>query len=113
MFIVVALHDTGHGQVASPVILTEDIGKAYDAAMNVKDLGYEFHQNETGVGIYRMTSGRAYTKDAHKDEEDSPVVFYRRWNRYQQNWIEEWLESAAHMEWLTDRRHKQGAAGGT
>lgn len=104
MFIVVALHDTGHGQVATPVILTEDIGKAYDAAMNVKDLGYEFHQNETGVGIYRMKPGREYPKAAHQNDEESPVVLYRRWNRYQQNWIEEWLETAARLEWVQKKR---------
>ncbi|MBI4142697.1 hypothetical protein HY480_02370 [Candidatus Uhrbacteria bacterium] len=71
-YVVTALHDTGHGQVASVILVTEDPDRAVQVARDAEELDYEFHENDTYVAVTR----EAY--DAPVRKHGNALVFIRR-----------------------------------
>lgn len=107
MFIVIATHNTGHGEASTPVLATKSIRKAVKTARGIEGLGYEFYSDEIGVGVYRLEAGHPYRKEEfkwHLGENPPPtIVFYRehckKHDAYHLNdpidgscWKEEWFD---------------------
>jgi hypothetical protein len=90
MFVVTALHDTGHGEEATTFCITENIVIAISAAINAEELGFEFY-DETYVVVYNLAPNRYYQKRNFKDETTDPTIFYRQFNRRTKKWEERWL----------------------
>ena len=95
LFLVLATHNTGHGEVSSPLQLTEFISAALGTARDVRKLGYEFYGDEVGVGIYQLKPGsRPYQKNEFKLSSkvappDFPCIVYFH-HRKDGSWEEEW-----------------------
>lgn len=86
IFVVTALHNTGHGEVASTIMLSSDLVTAVDMVRNVEKCGYQFYGNGTYVAIDHMNFPGFYDKNEHN------VVFIRR--KMSGTWKEEWLSEA-------------------
>lgn len=111
LFVVTTHHDTGHGEVGTPVLLTEDIVAAVDAARTAeKRLGYEFH-GETYVSVCLLEVGRAYAKADHKGRngpDADPNVYVRRHNR--REWTEEWFSPLLQRLYMQRKQVEAGAS---
>jgi len=118
VYVVVALHNTGHGEVGTPLIVTGDLVLAVRTARDAEKLGYKFFDTETGVVVHRLEPGRAYTKAEHRGfigqtDADMPCVFVRRLSLWQDgvrkiHWDEEWISVEAEAEY---RRRTSPASG--
>lgn len=96
LFVVVVLHNVGHGASSTDVIqVSQDPFEAMLAARDAENLGYEFYSEGSGVAIYRLEMSRKYTKDELKFPDsgqlppDYPVIFYRR-KIENSEWEEAW-----------------------
>lgn len=99
MYLVIALHDTGHGQVESPILATESVSKALEAARMVEELGYEFYESDSYVTLYMLESEHTYSKiEVNLPERTSaaslknyPILLVR--TKVNGEWKEEWRHS--------------------
>ncbi len=103
MYLVIALHDTGHGQVESPVLATESVSRALEAARMVEELGYEFHGSDSYVALYMLESEHTYSKmEFNLSERTSaslktyPILLTR--TKANGEWKEDWSYDMAKSE---------------
>ncbi|MDP1629388.1 MAG: hypothetical protein Q8L57_02090 [bacterium] len=98
MFVVMVTHNTGHGEVSYPILVTKSIRKAVGTARGIESLGYQFYNKETGVVVFRLEQGRSYPKGEFKWFENqipSQAVIFYRWpgeiiNGRVIRWAEDW-----------------------
>lgn len=111
LFVVTAHHNTGHGEIGTPVLITEDVVAAVDAARNAeKKLGYQFYA-ETFVSVCLMEVGRAYSKADHKGTngpDADPSVYVRRF--YSKKWTEEWHSPLLQRLYMQRKQAEVGVA---
>jgi hypothetical protein len=94
MFIVIATHDTGHGQVSTPVYFVEAgisnvIWIARRITENSIGYGYEFLNNDAMVCVYDIKPLSICLKRQAADR----IIFVRRYVRIfgqPPRWEEEW-----------------------
>ena len=91
MFVVVAHHNTGHGELGTPFFITCDLNQAVTQAKKAQELGFEFYSNDACVSIYNMKIGSFYNKaDCYFR---TPVWIRRFDNRlnkwHQENWLKD------------------------
>ncbi|MCC7522843.1 hypothetical protein IT407_03530 [Candidatus Uhrbacteria bacterium] len=72
-FIVTAHHATGHGDAATPFLITKYFESAVEAVDQAKDLGYEFRGMDHGISISHMEAERSYSKNDFKSQDGRPV----------------------------------------
>lgn len=92
MYLVIAVHSTGHGPATSPVVITKRKTVALEAARGVEQLGYEFHDpEETYVLVSLMEED-----DIYPDKFDDNSILLLR-NKKNGVWTERWL-TPKHVE---------------
>ncbi|HAU08003.1 MAG: hypothetical protein A2568_01840 [Candidatus Yanofskybacteria bacterium RIFOXYD1_FULL_44_17] len=93
MFIVIATHDTGHGEVSDPVLMTEDLISAVQIAKNPEQLGYQFYGNEIGCTVYKMEHEKIYSKSDFncQGRGDPPDMLVFSRIRLNGEWREMWF----------------------
>lgn len=92
MYVVIATHDTGHGEVSHPVLMTEDLVAAVQIAKNPEQYGYQFYGNEIGCTVYQMERGKIYSKSDFnwQGRGDPPEILVFSRIRFNGNWGEAW-----------------------
>jgi len=97
LYVVSVLHQTGHGPVNTPVMVTHNFSLALKTALEVEDLGYEF-TDETGVSIHRLNPETPHPKNLFKlsGDEMPPVVFPLVFGRMKMGseWRDTWFNEA-------------------
>jgi len=97
MFVAVAHHNTGHGEASSPIIVSDSIVSAVDAARRAEELGFQFYQDETGVAVFQLNREHLHDKGAMRitdpPSETNVTVFLR--TKRQGEWREEWWNPKA------------------
>lgn len=105
-FIVLATHRAEFGERTVPVLLTEDIAKAYEAVIECTDgskYGYEFSRPGNGVAIYHLLAGTEYGKAAYDNRRPAvadgrltPIsqtsVYFRIWHGPDDGWRDQWFD---------------------
>ena len=83
LYVVTALHNTGHGPATSVILVTEDQAKAVARARTAEELSYEFNYG-SGVYVYKVALGVTYdhkpgslTRPHRNPTNDDSLVFYR------------------------------------
>lgn len=102
MYIVIATHDTGHGQVSTPIWVSRDnsliaLCGAIRSARSVTNVphvyGYEFLNNDAMVCVYSVLQSSTLT--VCKKEAMNAIVFVRRYVKIfgqEPRWEEEWFD---------------------
>ena len=100
-YIAVALHNTGHGPIATVICASESPLDPITAARNAEELGYQFYDNDTGVCVFTLMDGEYVFKDqlkylTAKPPENYPIVYSR--TKRDGVWVEEWLDEELKRE---------------
>ncbi len=74
MYLVIATHNTGHGEVSTPVLLTDDMTEAIGRARDAEVLGFRFFTNGSGVVVYKVEQGHLYDQLGNSPK----LIFWRR-----------------------------------
>ena len=91
LFCVVALHNTGHGECATPLQITSSKADALRTAMDADSRHeFEFHEKDAYVAVYRMEIGKAYKNPSRVAIDENPIIFVRRKTR--DGWREEYFD---------------------
>lgn len=99
-YVVTALHSTGHGGLASVVMVTGDPKKALDTARMTEHMAYEFEDNSRdAVTVSKMTTevpydhlpGDIYRR--HSDPTNSDAILYYREK------ARDWKQEGAPVVW--------------
>ncbi|MFA6407127.1 MAG: hypothetical protein WCV80_00275 [Candidatus Paceibacterota bacterium] len=97
MFIAIVTHNTGHGEVSNPFIISEYLPEVIQAVQSINEdasLHYEFHEDETGFVVYNIPMNKILGKLNFLDSigtqisESYPVVFskIRMGGKWQERW---------------------------
>lgn len=93
--VVVATHDTGHGESQAVLQIVKNPHEAIETARTAEKLGYRFYGDETGISVYYIEIGRQYSKKEFEffDKKRLPVNYPVIFRRYKMNgeWREEWF----------------------
>lgn len=73
LFLVTAHHATGHGDSATPFLVTKYFEEALGAVDEAKGLGFEFYGMDHGISISHMEVSRRYSKEEFKSQDGRPV----------------------------------------
>lgn len=92
MLVVTALHNTGHGDASTTVLITDNINHAVDTTRGVERLGFQFYSNDTLVSIEELHPDVVYPKDFNN------FIFVRRF--FDGEWAEGWYDQKYQIEFL-------------
>lgn len=91
MFLLLVIHDVGHGLASNVVLITNDRLKAIQMARDIEEFGYEFFSDAAGVFLLSLEEGRAYKKDELKIVDNiipAGYPFQRVWKKKDSRWEE-------------------------
>ncbi len=102
LYIVTALHNTGHGIGQALVLATPVEKMAIETARKIEALGYQFYAKEdVGVSVYAVETNRAYSKTSFRFVDTPPlhypVLLHRR--KAEDVWHEEWFNKEAEKKY--------------
>lgn len=88
LFVVEALHSTGHGPNASVLHMTESLAAAFETLMRAEELGYQFYRDDH-VAITCMKIGTVYTKKGPGSRTFIMVRRFRGVGDFEDEWFDE------------------------
>ena len=95
-YVVLVVHNTGHGESADAICATQLPTVAIEVARGAEKLGYEFYSDEAYVAVYELKENMSYSKSSFKwlsgenPPENLPIILFRQ--KKDGIWKEEWFD---------------------